>query len=85
MPGPTTDYYDWEEWLSEGTRGGYVFSVSHCEHDEAGIVRRYRITAVPRELGKTGFQAYCTDETGVIHSHASGLAEKCLAEGTPLN
>jgi hypothetical protein len=68
----------------DGARRGYTIAIVGCLADKAGPVTRYRLTAVPRELGTTGFMAYCTSEEGVIWYDASGSAEACLANRKPL-
>jgi type IV pilus assembly protein PilA len=56
---------------------GYKFSLTGCEVDPKGVAVRYKATAVPLLPGKTGFRAFCTDQTGDLRYGVNGSAESC--------
>ncbi len=59
---------------------GYLFAMSSCQADASGKITQYTVTAAPREPGKTGYWALCTDQSGVIWIDHDGSATKCLLE-----
>ena len=71
--------YDPNEFLLTGTQSGYKFTIANCRPGPAGIVMQYEVAAVPIAQGRTGFRAFCADQTGVIWYDSSGSAEHCLA------
>jgi len=71
--------YDPDEFLLSETHAGYRITLTDCEPEPNGIVRSYRAIAVPREPGKSGVRAFCTDQTGVLWYDANGSPENCLA------
>jgi type IV pilus assembly protein PilA len=56
---------------------GYKFSLTGCEADSEGVAVRYKATAIPVLPGKTGFRAFCTDQTGELRYAANGSPESC--------
>jgi hypothetical protein len=76
--------YDPNEFLVAGVQSGYRFAVTDCRTDPNGAVSQYQVTAVPLEPGKSGFRAFCTDQTGVIWYDSDGSAEHCLGSKRPL-
>jgi type IV pilus assembly protein PilA len=56
---------------------GYKFSITGCEVDPNGVVARFKATAVPVLPGKTGFRAFCIDQTGELRYAANGSPESC--------
>jgi hypothetical protein len=56
---------------------GYKFSLTGCEADSEGVVVRYKATAVPALPGKTGFRAFCIDQTRELRYAANGSPESC--------
>jgi hypothetical protein len=77
---PKTDAEYGLDMLIKGKWSGYTFEVSGCESDDHGIVRHYRVTAVPQQQGVTGGRAFCTDESGTVFYDVHGLAANCWAE-----
>jgi hypothetical protein len=75
----TRDDYDADAFLLSSDHAGYRTSLIGCEPELGGMVRRYQITAVPLEPGKSGVRAFCTDQTGVLWYDAGGSAANCLA------
>jgi type IV pilus assembly protein PilA len=67
------------EQIQEGflVSEGYKISLTGCEADPNGITVRYRATAVPLLPGKTGFRAFCTDQTGELRYGNNGSVESC--------
>jgi hypothetical protein len=55
-----------ESFLFSDSFEGYKFSLIGCEVDRKGVVIRFKATAVPLLPGKTGFRAFCTDQTGEL-------------------
>jgi hypothetical protein len=78
------DTYNPDEFLLTGAQSGYKFAVTVCQTDPNGVTTQYQVTAVPLELGKSGFRAFCTDQTGVTWYDSDGSAERCLASRRPL-
>lgn len=76
---PVGDTYDPNEFLLTGTWGGYKFELTGCRTNPNGVVTQYEVTAVPLEPGKSGFRAFCTDQTGALWYDPDGSAEHCLA------
>lgn len=66
----------------DGEYSGYKFSLRNC--DSTSDNHRYRVVAVPREPGVTGFKAYCSDETGVIYYDDEGSGERCFQRKKPI-
>jgi len=66
--------------LTTGEHSGYLFSISSCQADASGRIMQYTITTAPRERGKTGYWAFCTDQSRVIWIDHDGFATKCLLE-----
>ena len=71
--------YDPLRFLTTGTSAGYKFVLGNCRTDAKGVVVHYEATAVPVERGKTGFHAFCTDDSGLLWYDAEGSATNCLA------
>lgn len=71
--------YDSEHFLVSGVQYGYKFAVASCQADPAQRMIHYQLTAVPVDPGKSGFRAFCTDDSGVIWSDEDGSASNCLA------
>ena len=71
--------YDPLRFLTTGTESGYKYSLANCRADAKGVFVQYQITAVPIEQGRTGFHAFCTDQSGVLWYDAEGSAANCLS------
>jgi hypothetical protein len=82
--GPVDDTYDPDAFLLTGVYGGYRFTVPNCRTDSNGVVTQYQLTAAPLEPGKSGFRAFCTDQTHVMWFASDGSAKNCLALRHPL-
>ena len=65
-------------FLVTGTYAGYKFVLGNCRTNEKGVVVHYEATAVPVERGKTGFRAFCTDDSGLLWYDPEGSATDCL-------
>jgi hypothetical protein len=66
-----------EGFLFSDSFEGYKFSLAGCEVDAKGVAVRYKATAVPLLPGKTGFRAFCTDQTGELRHGVNESAESC--------
>lgn len=66
-----------EEFIANNSSNGYKFELKACEADPNGIAVRYKATAVPLVPEKTGYRAFCTDETGELQDAVNGSAESC--------
>lgn len=66
-----------EGFLFSDSFKGYKFSLAGCEFDPKGAAIRYKATAVPVLPGKSGFRAFCTDETGEMRYGSNGSPESC--------
>lgn len=78
------DAYD-PPWFPITARSsGYEFVLGNCRTDDKGIVVHYQVTAEPIDHGRTGFRAFCTDNSGLLWYDADGSATKCLASRRPL-
>ena len=44
-----------------------------------GVVVHYEATALPIERGRTGFHAFCTDDSASLWYDDEGSVTKCLA------
>jgi hypothetical protein len=71
-------YYDPEEFLVSGTQSGYRFVVVNCHADSNGVVAHYEVTAAPVEPDKSGFRAFCTDDSGLLWYDKDGSPANCL-------
>jgi hypothetical protein len=71
--------HDLLRFLTTGTSEGYTFVLGNCRADAKGVVVHYEATAVPVEPGKTGFHAFCTDDSGLLWYDKDGSATNCLA------
>jgi hypothetical protein len=71
--------YDPDEFLLSETYADYRITLTGCEPGPNGVVHSYRAIAVPREPGKSGVRAFCTDQTGALWYDAGGSPENCLA------
>jgi hypothetical protein len=56
---------------------GYKFSLTGCEANSEGVAVRCKATAVPVLPGKTGYRAFCIDQTGELRYAANGSPESC--------
>jgi hypothetical protein len=81
---PVGHTYDPDKFLETETYVGYRFAVSGCEEGPNGVVTQYQVTAVPREPGKSGLRAFCTDQTGALWYDPYGSAVNCLAARRPI-
>src|SRR5689334_15558025 len=70
--------YDPLGFLITGTTAGYAFTLGNCRMNAKGVVVHYEATAVPVEAGKTGFYAFCTDDSGLLWYDKQGSATSCL-------
>jgi type IV pilus assembly protein PilA len=55
--------------LVTGAKNGYIFTIGNCTKERINGTERitgYRITAVPRVVGKTGQRGFCSDQFGTI-------------------
>jgi hypothetical protein len=64
---------------SAGHYAGYIFSITDCTASSNGKVTQYEFVAVPFEPGKSGFRAFCTNDSGTIWSDKNGSAGACMA------
>jgi hypothetical protein len=84
-PNKSDDHtYDPNQFLLTGVQSGYKFAVTGCRPNPDGAVTQYQVTAIPLEPGKTGFAAFCMNQTGSIWYDRSGSAENCLVSRRPL-
>ena len=81
----TRNDYDADAFLLSSDHAGYRISLIGCGPDPAGMVRRYQITAVPLEPGRSGVRAFCADQAGVLWYDPSGSAANCLATRRTIN
>ena len=65
--------------LAEGTKDGYVFSVTGCTGSPA---TKIQISAFPEEAD-SGMKAFCADESGTLRFAADGQADTCNSSGQP--
>ena len=72
------DYFAQDEFLMSGERVGYKFAIADCRTSLSGVVIHYQVTAVPREPGKSGIRAFCTDEFGQLWYDSDGSSVNCL-------
>jgi len=70
--------HDLPLFLVTGTYAGYKFVLGNCRTDAKGVVAHFEATAVPVERGRTGFRAFCTDESGLLWFDPDGSATDCL-------
>lgn len=70
--------YDQPLFLITGTYAGYKFVLGNCRTDAKGVVVHFEATAVPVQRGKTGFRAFCTDDSGLLWFDPDGSATNCL-------
>lgn len=82
--GELKDLYGADEFLVTGMRVGYKFEVTDCEAGPDGVVKHYQFTVVPREPGKSGVGAFCSDESGALWYDPKGSATNCLTSRRPL-
>lgn len=73
------DDYDALSFLVKPTHAGYKFTLGNCYANTQGVVVHYQASAVPVESGRTGFRAFCTDDSGLLWYDAGGSATNCLA------
>jgi hypothetical protein len=66
-----------------GVRSGYLFTLRGCEPTSNNP--KYQLIAIPREPGKSGFRAFCSDESGYIYDDAAGSGEQCLQRKKPIS
>jgi hypothetical protein len=66
-------------FLTIGSSAGYKFVLGNCRTKANGIVVHYEAIALPIERGKTGFRAFCTDDSASLWYDPEGSAIKCLA------
>lgn len=62
-----------------GVSAGYKFVFGNCRTNANGVVVHYEITAVPIQRGRTGFHAFCVDDSALLWYDADGSATNCLA------
>ena len=71
--------------IASGRSHGYVFSLQDCKSAKpAGPIVKYRVVAYPEASGNAAQAAYCSDESDVIRTAKSGLAQDCLNKGVLL-
>lgn len=71
--------YDTLRFLTTGTQSGYNYSLANCRAGAKGVFVQYQAIAVPIALDKTGFHAFCADQSGVVWYDAGGSATSCLS------
>jgi hypothetical protein len=71
-------YLNEDKFLMTGERAGYRFAIAGCRADVNGVVTHYQLTAVPREPGKSGIRAFCTDESAQLWYDSAGSSVNCL-------
>ena len=69
--------------MEAGEYSGYRSLIS-CQPNGINVVASYKITAEPIGLGKAGFSAFCTSESGLVWYDRTGSGEKCLTSRTLL-
>ena len=74
---PSSGDHTREGFLFADPFEGYKFSLTGCEADSEGVVVRYKATAVPAFPGKTGFRAFCIDQTSELRYATNGFPESC--------
>jgi type IV pilus assembly protein PilA len=67
--------------VDPAVKSGYTMTYTAGAADAAGNINTYGILAVPSTPGTTGTNAYCTDQTFVIHFNTGGAACN-MAPGT---
>lgn len=71
--------------LASGRKNGYVFELKRCSAETAGGPNvKYQVIAYPSVANQTGMRTFCADESSVIKVDASGLAQGCVENGSPL-
>ncbi len=70
-----------DDAITVGTRFGYRFDIQNCRAS-GGAVQTYQVIAIPERFNQTGVRAFCSDESGVIRSDATGSIEQCLSSGS---
>lgn len=71
--------YDAMRFLTIGSGAGYKFALGNCRTNAEGVTVHYEATAVPVERGRTGFHAFCADDSASLRYDAEGSVTKCLA------
>jgi len=71
--------YDPMRFLTIGSSAGYKFVLGNCRTNANEVVVHYEATALPIERGRTGFHAFCTDDSASLWYDAEGSVTKCLA------
>jgi hypothetical protein len=71
--------YDPQEFLVSGRHSGYSFAILNCRAAANGVVDHYDVIAVPVEPGKSGFRAFCSNESGLLWYDNDGSLANCLA------
>jgi hypothetical protein len=83
-PFPARNDQDADAFLLSEDHAGYRIAITRCNPEPDGVVRTYQITAIPREPGRSGVRAFCTDQTGTLWYDASGSAESCVMFHRPI-
>ena len=60
--------------LARGRKSGYTFTYKPGEKVN-GAIRAYTVTAVPDQVGLTGYRTFYSDEAGDIHYTTTGIAD----------
>ena len=75
-----------EDLSEESEYSGYRFFLSCPSAATDGAAHwNYEVRAEPLEVGKTGFRAYCSTESGVIWYDSKGSGKSCIDFRRQLN
>ncbi len=61
--------------LADGEKSGYLFRVSNCREIAANAREQstsFDVTALPKQLGKTGHRGFCIDQQGEVKADPAG-------------
>ncbi len=67
--------------FENGVKNRYKFEITGCSDKDVKLPNtQFRLTARPL---MRGWEAWCSDQSGVLRHEANGSVEKCLEKGTP--
>jgi hypothetical protein len=67
--------------FENGVKNRYKFEITRCSDKNGKLPNtRFRLTARPL---MRGWEAWCSDQSGVLKIEANGSVEECLEKGTP--
>jgi competence protein ComGC len=73
-----------ESSLASGPKRGYSFELSDCAAGDTAAIVKFHVVAYPVTRDQTGVRAFCSDESGEVKTDASGSAQGCLENGSPV-